>query len=87
MVYRADIERIGEAGAGNEKLRVLAQVPVRRVRERATIDWEMKASTRVGLRLLVCRLLRKYGYPEKIRDEATMTVLQQAEQLSHLWTA
>jgi hypothetical protein len=37
------------------------------------------------MRVLVKRILRKYGYPPDLRDVAVQTVLQQAEALSVEW--
>ncbi|MBD3766006.1 MAG: DUF3387 domain-containing protein, partial [Rhodobacterales bacterium] len=37
------------------------------------------------LRVLVKRILRKYGYPPDMQDSAVQTVLQQAEALSSEW--
>ena len=39
------------------------------------------------LRVLVKRILRKYGYPPDKQEKATQTVLQQAEVLSAAWAA
>lgn len=38
------------------------------------------------LRVIVKRILRKYGYPPDKQEAATNTVLQQAELLSDFWT-
>jgi SOS-response transcriptional repressor LexA len=57
------------------------------VRENATIDWTVKVSARANLRSLVRRLLAKYGYPPDKREEATRTVLEQAELLGYEWVA
>lgn len=38
------------------------------------------------LRVLVKRILRKYGYPPDLQDAAVQTVLQQAEALSSQWS-
>jgi type I restriction enzyme R subunit len=35
----------------------------------------------------VKRILRKYGYPPDKQEQATQTVLEQAEALSELWAA
>jgi type I restriction enzyme, R subunit len=40
---------------------------------------------RVQLRVLVKRILRKYGYPPDKQERATQTVLEQAEVLSEGW--
>jgi len=37
-------------------------------------------------RVVVKRILRKYGYPPDKQDKATQTVLEQAEVLSEAWT-
>jgi type I restriction enzyme R subunit len=46
-----------------------------------TIDWTVKESVRAKLRVIVKRILRKYGYPPDKQEAATNTVLQQAELL------
>lgn len=45
--------------------------------------WE---NVRAQLRVLVKRVLRKYGYPPDKQEKATQTVLEQAEVLSGGWT-
>ena len=37
-------------------------------------------------RVVMKRILRKYGYPPDKQDAATNTVLRQAEPLSEYWT-
>jgi type I restriction enzyme R subunit len=37
------------------------------------------------MRVLVKKILRKYGYPPDLQDAAVQTVLQQAEALSADW--
>jgi type I restriction enzyme, R subunit len=39
------------------------------------------------MRVLVKRLLRRYGYPPDLQDAAVQNVLQQAEALSTDWAA
>lgn len=39
------------------------------------------------MRVLVKRILRKYGYPPDLQDRAVQTVLQQAEALSAMWAS
>ena len=41
--------------------------------------------TRARLRVLVTRILRKYGYLPDLQDGAGQMVLQQAEMLSAEW--
>ena len=40
---------------------------------------------RAKLRVIVKRILRKHGYPPGKQDEATRTVLEQAELFSDFW--
>ena len=46
-----------------------------------------KESVRVRLRVMVKRILRKYGYPPDLQEKATRTVLEQAEVLCVDWAA
>ncbi len=57
------------------------------MRRNVSIDWTVRESVRAKLRVIVKRVLRKYGYPPDKQEAATVTVLQQAELLSDLWTA
>jgi len=52
---------------------------------RKTVDWAHRANARAKLRVLVKRILKKYGYPPDLQDAAVQTVLQQAETLSKSW--
>ena len=45
----------------------------------------MRENVRAHLRVLVKRLLRKYGYPPDKQEQATRLVLEQAEVLSEGW--
>ncbi|MEP0848752.1 MAG: DUF3387 domain-containing protein [Phycisphaerae bacterium] len=66
---------------GEPTLRTIAREVVEAVRNNTTIDWTIKESVRARLRVLVKRILRKYGYPPDKQEKATQTVLQQAELL------
>jgi type I restriction enzyme R subunit len=72
---------------GDATLRTIAQELVRTVRANVTIDWTMRENVRAQLRVLVKRILRKYGYPPDKQEKATQTVLEQAELLSGEWAA
>jgi type I restriction enzyme R subunit len=52
-----------------------------------TVDWAHRESARARMRVLVKRILRKYGYPPDLQDAAVQTVLAQAETLSGGWSA
>ncbi len=70
---------------GDETLRTIAVELVETVRCNVTIDWTMKESVRAKLRVMVKRILRKYGYPPDKQAKATETVLEQAEVLCEDW--
>jgi type I restriction enzyme R subunit len=70
---------------GDENLRFIAQELVKTIRQNVTIDWTEKQSVRARLRVMVKRVLRKYGYPPDKQEKATQTVLQQAELLCADW--
>jgi len=72
---------------GDDKLRVIAHELLVSLRENVAVDWAHRESARARLRVLVKRILRKYGYPPDLQDAAVQTVLQQAEVLSEAWTA
>jgi type I restriction enzyme R subunit len=70
---------------GEPTLRRIAQELVRTVRANMTIDWTLRENVRAQLRVLVKRILRKYGYPPDKQERATQTVLEQAALLSAEW--
>ena len=72
---------------GDEALRAIARQLVETVRNNVTIDWTLRENVRAHLRVLVRRILRKYGYPPDKQEKATQTVLEQAEVLSEGWAA
>jgi type I restriction enzyme, R subunit len=71
---------------GDDALRMIARELVATVRANVTIDWTVRDNVRAQLRVLVKRILRKYGYPPDKQEKATQTVLEQAELLSETWT-
>jgi type I restriction enzyme R subunit len=72
---------------GDEILRTIARELVVAVKRNATIDWTLKESVQAKLRVIVRRILRKYGYPPDKQERATKTVLEQAELLANEWAA
>jgi len=66
---------------GDVTLRDIARELVQSVRANTSIDWTIKESVRAKLRVIVKRVLRKYGYPPDKQERATQTVLEQAELL------
>ena len=72
---------------GDETLRQIAMELVETVRRNATIDWTVKESVRARMRTMVKRILRAHGYPPDKQEQATLTVLAQAELLGKDWAA
>ena len=64
---------------GDETLKLIAQDLVKAVKQNVTIDWTVRESVQANLRALIRRILRKYKYPPDKQEEATLTVLKQAE--------
>lgn len=65
-----------------DTLRELAVVLTEAIRENASIDWTIKESVKAKLKVVVKRILRKYGYPPDMQLLATETVLKQAEMIA-----
>lgn len=63
----------------DELLRKIASELVAMVRKNVTIDWAVKESVKAKIRVMIKRILRKYGYPPDLQEQATKTVLEQAE--------
>ena len=70
---------------GEPTLIDIARELVATVRRNVTIDWTLRENVRAQLRVIVKRILRKYGYPPDKQEKATQTVLEQAEVLSAEW--
>jgi type I restriction enzyme, R subunit len=70
---------------GEPALRVIAHELVMSLKGSVTVDWMLREAARARMRVLVKRILRKYGYPPDLQDAAVQTVLQQAEALSSEW--
>ena len=72
---------------GDDTLKNIARELVETVRNNATIDWTVRETVRAKLRVMVKRILRKYGYPPDMQEKATQTVLEQAEVIAKDWAA
>ena len=55
------------------------------MKKSVTIDWTLRESARARIRVMVKRILNKYGYPPDLQAEAVKTVLAQAELLCAQW--
>ena len=71
---------------GDETLRKIALELTQIIRNSVTIDWTQRESVRAEIRLKVKKILRKYGYPPDKREQATRTVLEQAEVIARDWS-
>ncbi|MFL6621282.1 MAG: type I restriction endonuclease subunit R [Sulfurifustis sp.] len=70
---------------GEPTLVKIARELVETVKKNVTIDWTVRENVRAQLRVIVKRILRKYGYPPDKQEKATQTVLEQAALLSQEW--
>jgi len=70
---------------GDDNLKVIAHELLVSLKSNVSVDWAHRDSARARMRVLVKRILRKYGYPPDLQDAAVQTVLQQAEALSAGW--
>ncbi len=70
---------------GDATLKTIARELVEKVRKNITIDWTQRESVQAKLRLMVKKILRKYGYPPDKQEKATLTVLEQAKLLGYEW--
>ena len=66
---------------GSEALRVISHELVEQVSKNVTVDWHHRERAWAQMRILVKRILRRYGYPPDLSDLAVQTVLAQAETL------
>jgi type I restriction enzyme R subunit len=70
---------------GDDKLKIIAAELITKVRQSVTIDWTLRESARARIKVMVKRILNKYGYPPDLQEEAVKTVLMQAELLCAEW--
>ncbi|MFX1680885.1 type I restriction endonuclease subunit R [Mitsuaria sp. CC2] len=70
---------------GDQTLKKIAVELTLSLRRSVTVDWAKRETVRARLRVMVKTLLRRYKYPPDRQEEATETVLRQAESLSADW--
>jgi len=58
---------------GIRPLKTIARELVGTVRRNVSIEWTVKENVRAKLRIMVKRILRKYGYPPDKQEKATQT--------------
>lgn len=71
---------------GDDKLKVIAHELLVSLKGSVSVDWAHRDSARARMRVLVKRILRKYGYPPDLQNATVQMVLQQAEALSAGWS-
>jgi len=70
---------------GENILKAMARELTDLIKKNVSIDWKLRETVRAKLRVMVKKLLKKYGYPPDKRQMATDLVLEQAELLSDKW--
>ncbi|MFQ6606027.1 MAG: type I restriction endonuclease subunit R [Fidelibacterota bacterium] len=70
---------------GDETLKIIAHELLDAVRNNVTIDWTVRENVRAQMRVMVKRILRRYGYPPDKQARATELVLEQAEVVCRDW--
>ncbi len=70
---------------GEPALRLIAHELIAGIKQNISVDWMHREAARARIRVLVKKILLKYGYPPDLQDSALQTVLQQAEALSAEW--
>ncbi|MCM5527235.1 type I restriction endonuclease subunit R [Parasegetibacter sp. NRK P23] len=68
---------------GDEILKTIARELVISVNNSVTIDWDKKESVQAKMRVMIKRILKKYGYPPEKQDFAVKTILEQAKLLGN----
>ena len=63
----------------NDQLIAITKELTETLRNSRSVDWEKKESARAGMRRAVKRLLKKYDYPPKDREDALNTIISQCE--------
>lgn len=84
--YEALVDNESAVGVmGDNNLKVIAAELVTQLQDKASVDWAHRESARARMRVLVKRILRRYGYPPDLQDQAVRTVIEQAERLAAGW--
>lgn len=66
---------------GDDILKTIARELVISVKNSVTIDWDKKESVQAKMRVMIKRILKKYGYPPEKQDQAVKTILEQAKMI------
>ncbi len=71
---------------GDQQLKVIAVKLVDTMRKSISIDWTLRENVKARLRTQIKRILKKFGYPPDLQQQAVKTVLEQAEYICRDWT-
>lgn len=71
---------------GDEILKSIARELTELVKKNTSIDWTIRSNVQAKLKVMIKRLLRKYGYPPDKEKIATYMVLEQAKSFAHQWS-
>lgn len=71
--------------SSDAKPKLIAAELISQVKKGASIDWTLRESAGAKIRVMVKRILNKYGYPPDLQDDAVKTALAQAELLCSEW--
>ena len=69
----------------NDKLRLIAAELITQVRKSLFVELTLRQSARARIRVMVKRILNKFGYPPDLQEQAVKTVLMQSELLCADW--
>ena len=72
---------------GDEKLKELAHVLIEKVKTNTSIDWTIRENVKAKLKVIVKRILRRYGYPPDKQKLAVDRILKQSELFAESWTS
>ncbi|MFW5852508.1 MAG: type I restriction endonuclease subunit R [Nanoarchaeota archaeon] len=70
---------------GDEILKKISRELTELVRKNTSIDWTIRKNVQSKLKVMIKRLLRKYGYPPDKQKVATDMVLEQAKGFAQDW--
>ncbi|GGB01864.1 type I restriction endonuclease subunit R [Macrococcus hajekii] len=64
---------------GDDVLKAIAHELTKSIKDNMSVDWNLRENARAKMRVVVKRLLKKYGYPPDLQKMAIDTVIEQAE--------
>jgi type I restriction enzyme, R subunit len=71
----------------NDELKLIARELVEAVRRNVKVDWAIREDVQAEMRMVVKRILKRYGYPPDKQEAATKLVIEQAAALSVGWAS